>query len=314
MDCYTPPDQSPMKTVDPLSEDFLNSLVAALDNDEIVGIIFGGSYARKEYRSLQSWRTRRGRHGNWSSRYSLQKHCAKADQCNDNATDSGDDGRQHNLRYPSSPSLLRHSIGSFHFGNTYDDMIITSPRLSNSAFANAVAFPIPNRFSRKYACPEPAHERWCNLLAAIMQVQLEYSIPVPYLNKSSNYMIMRRRVSLHSDPISGNPETSLICEDISSVRKNSLAFRALQKRGIEKRLPSLLGKQPGMMHAYVYLAFGLSPDTTFVLQLNLLLNDLLPILIVLCPVFGKNGQTLYSANGIIGCRTAHRCESGLWIL
>jgi hypothetical protein len=69
-----------------------------------------------------------------------------------------------------------------------------------------------------------------------------------------------------------------------------------------------------MMHAYVYLAFGLGPDTTFVHQLNLLLNDLLPVLSVLCPVLGKNGQALYSANGIIGCRTAHRCETSLWIL
>jgi predicted nucleotidyltransferase len=37
-----------MRTVEPLSEEFLNTLVAELDNDEIVGIIFGGSYARNE--------------------------------------------------------------------------------------------------------------------------------------------------------------------------------------------------------------------------------------------------------------------------
>jgi hypothetical protein len=41
-----PPDQG--KTVEPLSEEFLNTLVDELDNDEIVGIIFGGSYARNE--------------------------------------------------------------------------------------------------------------------------------------------------------------------------------------------------------------------------------------------------------------------------
>src|SRR6266699_4967837 len=33
-----------------LSEEFLNALVAELDNDEIVGIILGGSYARGEAR------------------------------------------------------------------------------------------------------------------------------------------------------------------------------------------------------------------------------------------------------------------------
>src|SRR5436309_946220 len=48
MDYHTPPNQSPRRTVEPLSEDFLNSLVAELDHDEIVGIIFGGSYARNE--------------------------------------------------------------------------------------------------------------------------------------------------------------------------------------------------------------------------------------------------------------------------
>lgn len=36
------------RTVEPLSDDYLNALVAELDNDEIVGIIFGGSYARNE--------------------------------------------------------------------------------------------------------------------------------------------------------------------------------------------------------------------------------------------------------------------------
>ena len=35
-------------TVEPLSDDYLNALVVELDNDEIVGIIFGGSYARNE--------------------------------------------------------------------------------------------------------------------------------------------------------------------------------------------------------------------------------------------------------------------------
>ena len=48
MNYHTPPDQSPMRTVEPLSEEFLDTLVAELDNDEIVGIIFGGSYARNE--------------------------------------------------------------------------------------------------------------------------------------------------------------------------------------------------------------------------------------------------------------------------
>src|SRR3989475_12157466 len=33
-----------------LSEEFLNALVAELDNDDIVGIILGGSYARGEAR------------------------------------------------------------------------------------------------------------------------------------------------------------------------------------------------------------------------------------------------------------------------
>jgi hypothetical protein len=45
---HTPPDRSPKRTVEPLSEEFLKTLVAELDNDEIVGIIFGGSYARNE--------------------------------------------------------------------------------------------------------------------------------------------------------------------------------------------------------------------------------------------------------------------------
>ncbi len=40
--------QSSFNTVEPLSDEFLNTLVAELDNDEIVGIIFGGSYARNE--------------------------------------------------------------------------------------------------------------------------------------------------------------------------------------------------------------------------------------------------------------------------
>src|SRR5690349_15462075 len=35
-------------TVESLSEEFLNALVAELDNDEIIGIILGGSYARNE--------------------------------------------------------------------------------------------------------------------------------------------------------------------------------------------------------------------------------------------------------------------------
>ncbi len=48
MDYHTLPDKSPIRTVKPLSEEFLNTLVAELDNDEIVGIIFGGSYARNE--------------------------------------------------------------------------------------------------------------------------------------------------------------------------------------------------------------------------------------------------------------------------
>ncbi len=41
-----PPDQG--RTVEPLSEEFLNTLVVELDDDEIVEIILGGSYARNE--------------------------------------------------------------------------------------------------------------------------------------------------------------------------------------------------------------------------------------------------------------------------
>ncbi|HEX9132404.1 MAG TPA: nucleotidyltransferase domain-containing protein [Ktedonobacteraceae bacterium] len=40
--------QRSFNTVEPLSDEFLNTLVAELDNDEIVGIILGGSYARNE--------------------------------------------------------------------------------------------------------------------------------------------------------------------------------------------------------------------------------------------------------------------------
>jgi Nucleotidyltransferase domain len=48
MNYHTSPDQFPSGTVEPLSGEFLNTLVAELDNDDIVGIIFGGSYARNE--------------------------------------------------------------------------------------------------------------------------------------------------------------------------------------------------------------------------------------------------------------------------
>jgi hypothetical protein len=48
MNYHSSPDQSPMRPVEPLSEEFLNTFVAELDNEEIVGIIFGGSYARNE--------------------------------------------------------------------------------------------------------------------------------------------------------------------------------------------------------------------------------------------------------------------------
>ena len=34
--------------VEPLSEEFLYTLVAELDKDDIIGIILGGSYARNE--------------------------------------------------------------------------------------------------------------------------------------------------------------------------------------------------------------------------------------------------------------------------
>jgi hypothetical protein len=40
--------QRSFNTVEPLSDEFLNTLVVELDNDEIVGIILGGSYARNE--------------------------------------------------------------------------------------------------------------------------------------------------------------------------------------------------------------------------------------------------------------------------
>jgi len=42
------PDQYPIRTAEPLSEEFLNALVIELNNDIIVGIILGGSYARNE--------------------------------------------------------------------------------------------------------------------------------------------------------------------------------------------------------------------------------------------------------------------------
>jgi hypothetical protein len=48
MNNHTSPDQNPMKAVEPLSEEFLNTLVAELTNDDIIGIILGGSYARNE--------------------------------------------------------------------------------------------------------------------------------------------------------------------------------------------------------------------------------------------------------------------------
>ena len=41
-------EQHTFGTIESLSEEFLNTLVAELDNDEIVGIILGGSYARNE--------------------------------------------------------------------------------------------------------------------------------------------------------------------------------------------------------------------------------------------------------------------------
>jgi predicted nucleotidyltransferase len=41
-------EQRRFNAVEPLSDDYLNTLVIELDNDEIVGIIFGGSYARNE--------------------------------------------------------------------------------------------------------------------------------------------------------------------------------------------------------------------------------------------------------------------------
>jgi predicted nucleotidyltransferase len=40
--------QRTVKTVEPLSQAFLNGLIAELDGDEVVGIILGGSYARNE--------------------------------------------------------------------------------------------------------------------------------------------------------------------------------------------------------------------------------------------------------------------------
>src|SRR2546427_7798433 len=42
------PKQRTFGTVDALSEEFLNALLAELDNDETIGIILGGSYARNE--------------------------------------------------------------------------------------------------------------------------------------------------------------------------------------------------------------------------------------------------------------------------
>src|SRR6266699_21092 len=41
-------EQRSFNTVEPLSDDYLNRLVVELDNDDIVGIILGGSYARNE--------------------------------------------------------------------------------------------------------------------------------------------------------------------------------------------------------------------------------------------------------------------------
>jgi predicted nucleotidyltransferase len=41
-------EQLSFDTVEPLSDNYLNTLVVELDNDEIVGIILGGSYARNE--------------------------------------------------------------------------------------------------------------------------------------------------------------------------------------------------------------------------------------------------------------------------
>jgi predicted nucleotidyltransferase len=42
------PEQRSFNTVEPLSDDYLNRLEVELDNDDIVGIILGGSYARNE--------------------------------------------------------------------------------------------------------------------------------------------------------------------------------------------------------------------------------------------------------------------------
>jgi len=41
-------EQRSFNTVEPLSDDYLNRLVVELDNDDIVGIILGGSYARNK--------------------------------------------------------------------------------------------------------------------------------------------------------------------------------------------------------------------------------------------------------------------------
>jgi len=45
---YNRTDPPTFKTAEPLSDEFLNKLVSELDNDEVVGIIFGGSYVRNE--------------------------------------------------------------------------------------------------------------------------------------------------------------------------------------------------------------------------------------------------------------------------
>ncbi len=40
--------QHTVKSVEPLTDEFFDDLVAELDSDEIIGIILGGSYARNE--------------------------------------------------------------------------------------------------------------------------------------------------------------------------------------------------------------------------------------------------------------------------
>jgi hypothetical protein len=45
-------EQLSFDTVEPLSNNYLNTLVVELDNDEIVGIILGGSYAALKGLSL----------------------------------------------------------------------------------------------------------------------------------------------------------------------------------------------------------------------------------------------------------------------